>query len=222
MVDHAELKKTLFNLRQRLVSENVLFLRDKLFMEFGVHAGGSLVEFCQLYDMYCKGHEKLYGFDSFRGLPEETEDKNNPEYWQPGDFDRQGRIPESISDPNRFVVIDGWFDQTLTPELGKSLTGKKLGILHVDCDIYSSAYCVLDFCFKYDLITPGTLIVYDDWGCCHDKMAGEADQYSLGEGLAHKQVLEKYGKTATLLSKHMMAKPPEHSQHYEIAIFRVN
>lgn len=222
-LDHNKLAKKIWEDRQRIVSQNSIFLKDKLMMEFGVHSGGSLRQFRKLYNMFVPqaSNSLLYGFDSFEGLPNETKDKNNPDYWSSGQFDLSGNIPSDLTEENGYKIYKGWFEKTLTKELADSLEGKQLGLLHVDCDIYSSAYTVLDFCFANNLVVPGTIIVYDDWGAYKD-IPNVQTEYEMGEGLAHAEILTKYGKTATLKEKNLMTSPPEHHQHYEVAVFVID
>jgi len=223
MVDHVKLANTLWEDRQRLISQNSIFLKDKLFMEFGVHAGGSLRQFKKLYDMFVPNASQnlMYGFDSFEGLPEETKDKNNPDYWSVGEFDLSGVIPADLNENNGYKMVKGWFENTLTSEFAESIKGKKIGLLHIDCDIYSSTYTVLDFCFSNNLIVPGTILVYDDWGVYRDT-PNVKTEFDMGEGLAHAEILKKYGRTATLNKRNLMTSPPEHHQHYEITVFTVD
>ena len=58
------------NFRNKLVTDNRDFLQDKLFLEFGVMQGHSLVDFRSAY-MSNDINAEFYGFDSFEGLPEE-------------------------------------------------------------------------------------------------------------------------------------------------------
>lgn len=118
-----------------------------LYLEFGVYRGRTL--------RYWASHltspgANLVGFDSFEGLPED---------WQPnaqaGSFSVVGRPPE-IDDPRVSFVV-GWFDKTLPsydPPAHDQL------IVNVDCDLYSSTRCVLEWVDPH--LRPGTLVYFDD------------------------------------------------------------
>jgi hypothetical protein len=110
-------------------------------------------------------------------------------------------------------IIDGWFNETLTPEFSKSLD-QKIGLLHIDCDIYTSAYDALDFCFKNNLMESGSVIMYDDWGGYLEKL-GPGHEFEAGEGLAHKEIMEKYGIECDFKDKRIIC------DGYEIAVFVV-
>jgi hypothetical protein len=201
------------DIRTGLVKNNKEFLKDKLYMEFGVHSGKSLLQFYNLYKKY-EINGKFYGFDSFLGLPEEKNDVNNPKYWPSGEYSCKGDINKELYQKD-ITIVDGWFNETLTDEFAKELIGKKIGIIHVDCDIYTSAYECLDFCFKNNLVDKGTIIVYDDWGCYHDKL-GEGHEFEVGEGLAHTYIMEKYNIECIYENKHIIL-----PGYYEVAIFKV-
>lgn len=117
-----------------------------LYLEFGVYRGRTL--------RYWAAHlgspeARLVGFDSFEGLPQD---------WQPnaprGAF--SVGTPPRIDDPRVSFVV-GWFDRTLPswePPPHDQL------IVNVDCDLYSSTKCVLDWLDAR--LRPGTLVYFDD------------------------------------------------------------
>ena len=112
-------------------------------MEFGVFSGRTLNHIASLTD------QKVYGFDSFEGLPETWRD----------DF-KQGAFKTSLPAvaPNVELVV-GYFDVVL-PDFLKSHPGPA-SLIHIDCDLYSSTRTVLDLCA--DRIVPGTTIVFNEF-----------------------------------------------------------
>lgn len=116
-----------------------------LWLEFGTWKGETINFISHLTN------EKVYGFDSFRGLPEDWISK-----FPKGTFDRKGKLPEVRKNVS---LIKGSFENSI----GKFLKGHKnipVKFLHVDCDIYSSASVV--FNLLKDTIIPGTIIVFDE------------------------------------------------------------
>jgi len=109
--------------------------------EFGVEAGRSAF----FLSHYLPKDGRFFLFDSFQGLPEDWGDA-----W--------ACDPPVFEDP-RLVVVPGWFDDTLPHE---SMTGP-LGLIHIDCDLYSSTKTVLE---RLDTqIVPRTVILFDEfWG----------------------------------------------------------
>jgi hypothetical protein len=59
--------------------------------------------------------------------------------------------------------------------------------IDIECDIYESTYCALDFIFKNRLAAPGCLIGYDDWSGTVPLKEGLA-----GESKAHQEICAKY------------------------------
>ena len=116
----------------------------KLICEFGVFTGNSINHIASLTD------NKVYGFDSFEGLPEQ---------WREG----YGKGHFSVTSlpkvrPN-VVLIKGWFDKTL-PEFIKE-HGEPIGFLHLDADLYSSTKTV--FNLLGSRIGKGCIIVFDEY-----------------------------------------------------------
>lgn len=184
-------------IRNEIVSQNKSFLQDKLFLEFGVHAGTSLLEF---YDLYGKNNinRNFFGFDSFVGLPEETQDINSP--WKTGKFSCHGKINPELLNKNDINIYDGWFSDTLfnNSELIKKLTNKKAGVVHIDCDIYSSTMQVYEFLIQNNLLCDGSIIIYDDWGSFLMK---NLKKFENGESKAHLDVQNKYNLKFELVSE---------------------
>jgi predicted O-methyltransferase YrrM len=112
-----------------------------LVLEFGVAAGMSARYLAQRVP-------KVYGFDSFAGLPEESD------AWEKGQF-AQAKLPVV---PDNVELVVGWYDETL----GRFLEAHPgaIGLLHIDCDIYSSTKYVLDQ--VRERLVPGTVILFDE------------------------------------------------------------
>jgi len=117
-----------------------------LSLEFGVWKGGSLNYLADLVHP-----DKIYGFDSFEGLPEEWD--TGREFHQKGHF--ATKLPEVR--PNA-ELVPGWFSKTL-PEFLEKHPGD-IALLHIDSDIYSSAKFILESLDHR--IVPGTLIIFDE------------------------------------------------------------
>ena len=144
-------------------------------LEFGVASGSSYI---QLADII-KNHNwpcKLIGFDSWQGLPKETEGIFRRPGWGEGQFSYPRKVVENklrklgISLPDeRFKLVDGWFEDTLTTELQQTI--ENLILVNIDVDLYSSAVQVLEFLTP--LLQKGTIIYFDDWCGLSDEICGE-------------------------------------------------
>jgi hypothetical protein len=117
---------------------------DTLWMEFGVYSGNTINFISGFTD------DKVYGFDSFEGLPEKWRDGFNQ-----GCFNRGGSLPTVNSN---VVLIKGWFDETFKPFLEEQ--NKKVSFMHIDCDLYSSTKYVFDAVKDY--LDKECVIVFDE------------------------------------------------------------
>ena len=126
----------------------------KHLVEYGVFQGRTLNRIVNTSKQTFPGVDfKIYGFDSFVGLPEDWVGEVGFVTHKES-FDVHGRIPDV---PGAKLFI-GWFENTIPDYLKEADT---LGLLHVDCDLYSSTVTVLEAMTPY--IKPGTIIVFDEW-----------------------------------------------------------
>jgi len=117
---------------------------DTLWLEFGVFKGKT-VNYISNFT-----NDKVYGFDSFEGLPED---------WRygiyKGRFSTNGHLPEVN---NNVELIKGWFSET-SPDFIKT-HNKKVSFIHMDADLYSSTKCIFDNLKDY--IDRDCIIVFDE------------------------------------------------------------
>lgn len=106
---------------------------DTLWLEFGVFTGASINYISNFTN------DKVYGFDSFEGLPEKWRDGFDKHA-----FNMNGVIPQVNSNVE---LIKGWFNETLPDFIQKQ--NKKVSFIHIDSDLYSSAKYVLDVLKPY-------------------------------------------------------------------------
>lgn len=123
------------------------FRQPGLILEFGV-AGGKTVTHIATH---CPD-ERVYGFDSFQGLPEHWAGNR----YSRRNFTQHGVLPKV---PPNVELVAGWFSETL-PGFLAAHPGP-VGFLHIDCDIYSSTKYVLDT--LNDRLPPKAAIVFDEF-----------------------------------------------------------
>lgn len=82
---------------------------NTLWLEFGV-ASGKTINYISQFTK-----DKVYGFDSFEGLPEKWRDG-----FDKGAFSRNGNLPQVN---NNVELIKGWFNETL-PDFIKNIIKK--------------------------------------------------------------------------------------------------
>ncbi|MHC4177692.1 MAG: TylF/MycF/NovP-related O-methyltransferase [Planctomycetota bacterium] len=154
------------------------------YLEFGVSIGTSLACMFRVLKELGYTGSRLFGFDSFEGLPETALTDDGP--WKPKQYacdieiSRQFLTEKGI-DWNRVFLIKGWFSDTLNPAVVESYGIRKASIIMVDCDLYSSALQALRF--GAPLILDEAIIFFDDWN---------------SDGLAEKNLGEKRAFTEFL------------------------
>lgn len=116
-----------------------------LVLEFGVFSGRTINALAE-----CLPHNEIYGFDSFEGLPETWRS-----IFPKGAFQTDA-MPEVR---NNVTLIKGWFDTSLPQFLGEH--AGEIGLVHVDCDIYSSTKTIFDL--LRDRMKNGVIIVFDEF-----------------------------------------------------------
>ncbi|MPS71617.1 MAG: class I SAM-dependent methyltransferase [Chryseobacterium sp.] len=124
-----------------------------IWLEFGVGSGKSI-------SFIAKQNEKtkIYGFDSFFGLPEDWIFSNNKVY-KKDSYSRNGLAP-NINQENIELII-GLFNETLPEFCSKNKN--RASLIHIDCDLYSSTKDVLDILYSHSMIKSGTIILFDEF-----------------------------------------------------------
>ena len=117
---------------------------NTLWLEFGVDSGKTINYISRFTN------NKVYGFDSFEGLPEKWRDG-----FEKGAFDRNGKLPLVNSNVE---LIKGWFSETLVDFIKKQ--NKKVSFIHMDADLYSSTKYIFDVLKDY--INKDCVIVFDE------------------------------------------------------------
>lgn len=117
---------------------------DRLICEFGVYTGSTINHLARLTQ------KKVFGFDSFEGLPEAWGHRVGKGHFAVRELPR---VRDNVT------LIKGWFNESL-PSFLKEHAGT-IGFLHIDCDLYSSTKTV------FDLLEPrlaaGTVIAFDEY-----------------------------------------------------------
>ena len=134
-------------IRKVVLRETKPFVKlDGLYLELGVYQGFTINYIARLFPT-----QKIYGFDSWQGLPEVW--GRHPK----GSYSTNGAIPAVVFNVE---LISGLFEDTL-PEFIKNYPDAKTAFIHIDSDLYSSAKTI----FKYlgHTFVHGTVIVFDEY-----------------------------------------------------------
>ena len=119
--------------------------RSGTWAEFGVADGSTLRRITSM-----RGEARVWGFDSFTGLPEEWVRKDDVVHLK-GHF-AQPTIPK-VAGAN---LVVGWFEDTLPAWRPPA----PVTFVHVDCDLGSATRCVFDHVAP--MLAPGALIAFDE------------------------------------------------------------
>jgi O-methyltransferase len=157
------------------------------YFEFGVCHGTSMMCMHRALADLELDHVRLFGFDSFEGLPEaaRTDDEG---LWRPGQFEAdlemtRRLMTEKGADWDRTFLSKGWFSDTLNEALIRRHAIRRASVIMIDCDIYCSAREALAFCAP--LIKRRAVIVLDDWNAFRGHLA----RNNLGEKRAFEEFL---------------------------------
>ncbi len=152
------------------------------YLEFGVFNGTSLSCMYRATEDLNLGDMRLFGFDSFEGLPESSA----VDEWHPGSYQidyeyARHWLTQRGIDWSRVFLIKGWFSDTLNQTLINKHQIAKASVIMFDCDAYQSTREALEFCAP--LIGPYAILLFDDWN------SGGRAQRDIGEKLAMDQFL---------------------------------
>ncbi len=150
--------------------------------EFGVYTGYSLG--------LIAARMPVIGFDSFEGLPED---------WREGFAKGKFAMAGWPATPSRSMLVPGWFEDTVP-----TFPFPMLGLVHIDCDLYSSTVTALEGVNDY--IDIDTIIVFDEF----HSYPGAEDH----EEKAFREWCEKYGVTTEQIAR-------GEGEHAQEAAFRV-
>ena len=119
---------------------------DGMILEFGVYKGRS-IRYLARQRLSCSVH----GFDSFEGFPQDHR----------ADWQQNFAVASLPRVPGNVQLHQGYFEQTLPPFLkGWRAQRPALALVHIDCDIFSSAHYVLSTLGPH--LGPGDVIVFDE------------------------------------------------------------
>jgi len=147
-------------------------------LEFGVNRGKTMGLISEKFK-----NQKIYGFDSFEGLPEKWS-KGPHEVWE--QFSMKVHLPK-VSD--NVDLVKGWYNESL-PKWKNDCKRNDIKFIHIDCDLYSSTKTVFDE--LNDLIKPGTIICFDEFYSWSDPK--KYIEWENGEFRALKEWVENFDR----------------------------
>lgn len=134
-----------------------------VYFEFGCHSGRTFSAAVRAAKFLKLPQPQFYAFDSFEGLPQTNVADDG--FFQQGTFATSRTKFLDVVERNTGLrldsahVIQGFYSQSLTREMQARMP--KVGVVHIDVDLYSSTVEVLEFIKP--LMVAGTVLVFDDW-----------------------------------------------------------
>jgi len=121
--------------------------------ECGVYKGASSYLICRAIRPYGKCNHL---FDSFQGLSAPA--SVDGAYWVAGAFTAQAQeVSANLQEFENFAIYRGWI-----PERFEAVAGKRFSFVHIDVDLYEPTRDSI--AFFYDRLTPGAVMLFDDYG----------------------------------------------------------
>lgn len=141
-------------------------------LEFGVYTGDSI----RIMRDHLPPTVEVFGFDSFHGLPEDWRDPHGriAGVCTAGFFSTGGVAPNV----GGVTFYSGLFEDTI-PKYKAEHPTQPIGLLHVDCDLYSSTRSVLSGVGH--LLVPGSIVLFDEWIYNNDPYYDDHEQRAFYE-----------------------------------------
>ncbi len=180
------------------------------YLEFGVFNGSSISSMYLTAKKLGLESMRFFGFDAFQGLPKGAEDEDDG-VWKEGFYACSfKKMKECLRrkniDPKNINFIQGWYKHTLNDKIVKKFNLRKIGIVFIDCDTYSSSKAVLDFIGP--LIIEEAILCFDDWKLNDLDIKGMGEYKSFNEFLDGNPHLEATEiKSYNRKSKSFLIKP---------------
>lgn len=148
-------------------------------LEFGVGAGGGLININRLAKLISKSYDldyEIIGFDTGSGLPQPVDYRDHPEIYSKGDYpDLQFK---ELKLPPKTRMFYGDIKETLNQFIDviiKKKDNSRIGFISIDVDYYSSTNSALNVLMKDQSLYLSKVVMYFDdvLEQTHNKFAGE-------------------------------------------------
>ena len=157
--------------------------------EFGV--GRYATGLRQLADLFNNTGARLWGFDTFAGIPAEEEGVTNIAAFAAGEMAPSESVAETVRRFERDIptatMVPGPFNETLSsPRLARDRRMRPATLVDLDADLYSSTRDALRWLLRSGLLVRGTVVAYDDFYDISCVAADGSEAYANhGEARAH-------------------------------------
>jgi len=183
MIKEAKLQPNLIKLFFRFLNHQIKYKKGfpspfGTYYEFGVGWGGTLMSYFTALEKFCNEFKenskdfRIYGFDSFEGLPSSKDPADKHRTWEKGEMAHSLEEIKQKLQSNEFSkkfenikFVKGFYEQSLTSSLRDELSSTPPGIVTIDVDYYSSTKTVLEW--LRPILKGGTFFYFDDIWAFH-------------------------------------------------------
>jgi hypothetical protein len=143
------------------------------YYEFGLGWGETLTKYIGALRAFCRDLKrdirdyKIFGFDSFEGLPGSEDPRDERIHWKRGAFSHsQDEVLSAIRraginpDNGSVRLVKGFFEKSLNVPLREELSKYPPSIITMDADLYSSTKTVLEW--LRPILGSGTMFYFDN------------------------------------------------------------
>ena len=173
-------------------------------VECGVFKGAGWMYWLKLLDLYAKGEQKrVIGFDTFGAFSDnllDYEKVSAKDFTDEAQF--SGISPEELL-KNAFdqglmnaELVKGEITDTL-PKYLKTNRGFRISLLNLDFDTYHGTKTALEY--MYEVVSPGGLIVLDEYGKRGWGESDAVDEFFLDKGIAINALQGSFQPTAYII-----------------------
>jgi len=135
-------------------------------LEFGVAEGNGLLYLQNLLNAIAGGLSpksvKIFGFDTFSGLPSMEGSKDGTSVWKEGDYPSDLAKLKALIDPQIVTPVPGLFSDSV-PQVAADLIEYPPLFIIVDCDLYTSTLSIFENLFPV-YVPPLSYWYFDDTG----------------------------------------------------------
>jgi hypothetical protein len=173
-------------------------------VECGVFKGAGWMYWLKLLDLYSRGEQKrVIGFDTFGAFSDnllDYEKKSAKLFTDEAEFD--GVVPEDILKKAHLAglkngeLVSGEVTKTL-PRYIKQNKGFRISLLNLDFDTYYGTKSALEH--MYDIVSPGGLIVLDEYGKRGWGESDAVDEFFKGKNIAINSIKGSFQPTSYII-----------------------
>jgi O-methyltransferase len=154
-----------FNIQKLQIASGRNLFDGYGYYEFGLYRGFSFWFAQQISSEHTGSSFRLFGFDSFEGLPKPELDREAAAF-NKGDFrssyeDVTANLKKRGADFSRIRLYKGFYSNDFFKKLRQSESFLPISICLIDVDLYNSCIPVLEFI--EDLLVEGSILLFDDY-----------------------------------------------------------